>query len=83
MGNLLDVSGGEPYNAENGYTNGRMVFGTRQPINDIYVTDAQKNATPYCMYQVSLKYKRLLLQKRICKLCLACWTICMAMKAVC
>jgi hypothetical protein len=32
-----------------------VVFAARQPINDIYGTDAQKNKTPYTMYQLGLE----------------------------
>ena len=38
-----------------GYTKGMIVFAARQPINDIYGTDAQKNVEPYTMYQQGLE----------------------------
>ena len=38
-----------------GYTKGMVVYGARQPINDMYGTDAQKNIEPYCFYQQGLE----------------------------
>ena len=37
------------------YTKGMVVYGAREPINDIYGSEAQKNVEPYCFYQVSLE----------------------------
>ena len=34
------------------YTKGMVVYGAREPINDIYGTDKQKNVIPYTFYQV-------------------------------
>lgn len=56
VGNLLDISGGKPNSAENGYTNGICVYGARQPINNTYGSDAEKNVTPYNFYATSLEY---------------------------
>ncbi len=36
-----------------GLTDGMISFAARQPINDIYGTDAQQNVEPYNMYQAS------------------------------
>ena len=38
-----------------GYAAGAVVFAARQPINDIYGTQAQQNITPYTFYQMSLE----------------------------
>ncbi len=43
MGNLDD---GE------GFKDGMVAFGARQPINDIYGTAAEQNVEPYTMYQI-------------------------------
>jgi hypothetical protein len=51
----LDISEGQPNSPENGYTNGICVYGARQPINDIYGSDAQKNKTPFTFYYPSLE----------------------------
>ena len=37
------------------YLDGYVAYFARQPINDIYGTEAQQNKTPYCMYQQSLE----------------------------
>ena len=36
---------------DDGYTKGMVVYAARQPINDVYGTDAQKNKEPYAVYQ--------------------------------
>ena len=39
-----------------GLTDGIVIFAARQPINDIYGTDAQKNKEPYCMFTTGGAY---------------------------
>ena len=56
LGSNLDISEGQPNSPETGYTNGIMVFGCRQPINDIYGGPEQQGVIPYTMYQVSVEY---------------------------
>jgi len=51
--NKMDISDGEPNSPTNGYTNGIMVCGARQPINDIYGDESEKGVTPFAMYQFS------------------------------
>ena len=46
--------GGRLDNGE-GLTEGIVVYGASQPINDIYGTEAQKNKTPFCMLSNSLE----------------------------
>lgn len=41
-------------NAQQPYTDGAVVYGAAQPINDIYGADAQKLKTPTCMFQNEL-----------------------------
>ena len=41
-------------NGEN-YATGSVVFAARQPINDMYGSEAQQNVTPYAFYQMSLE----------------------------
>ncbi|MCI2069365.1 MAG: hypothetical protein LKJ88_07360 [Bacilli bacterium] len=53
QGKGLDISQGKPDSATNGYTNGICVYGARQPINNTYGTDAEKNVTPYNFFGVS------------------------------
>ena len=36
---------------EDGYSKGMVVYGARQPMNDIYGTEEQKNVEPYSFYQ--------------------------------
>jgi hypothetical protein len=54
LNNGMDISDGKPNSAENGYTNGICVYGARQPINDEYGTDAEKNKVPYLFYHDGL-----------------------------
>lgn len=56
LGSLLDISNGLPNSPENGYTNGIMMFGASNPINDIYGGLEQQGNEPYTMYQVSQEF---------------------------
>lgn len=52
LGGSMDVSGGDTSNP----TNGMVVAGAPQPINDIYGPDACKNQEPYVYYSNSLMF---------------------------
>jgi len=47
------------------WTDGIMVYGARQPINDVYGTEAQKDKTPDSMYQMSQVSSSLVLTNKI------------------
>jgi len=49
------IQNGLPNSPENGYTEGAMVFGARQPINDVYGSEEQQNIVPYTFYQPTLE----------------------------
>jgi len=46
---------------ESEYTDGICVTGARNPINDIYGSDEQKNVIPFCFYQTGLEYNPIII----------------------
>jgi hypothetical protein len=48
---LLSSLGGRLAKSDDPYLNGFVSYTAAQPINDIYGSDAQKNKTPFAMYQ--------------------------------
>ena len=47
-----------------GFNKGMVVYAARQPINDIYGTDAQKNITPYTFYSLGNEGSKIVITEK-------------------
>lgn len=56
---------GTQIDAGDGYTLGSVVYGCRQPINDIYGGTEQQNKEPNCMYQFTKERSAVTLTKKM------------------
>lgn len=56
---------GAEMDMDDAYTDGIMVCGAKQPINDVYGTDAQKNKNPDSMYQMSQLSSALVISDKV------------------
>ena len=56
---------GAEMDMDDAYTDGIMVCGAKQPINDIYGSDAQKGKTPDSMYQMSQLSSALVISDKV------------------
>ena len=50
-----------------GFANGMVAYAARQPMNDIYGTDAQKNKEPYVFYQQGLESQNFVITDKAAK----------------